>query len=657
MSNSRVVDSTGFGSFFRYHGWLSPGVRLFRSIGFKAKAGWISLTFAVPLVAMMWLLWSAASNQIDMARSERQGLTYVEPMIELMRAAQDQRRAATAKAADLPEMQSKVTAALVKVQAKEKELGNAFSTASGFEALNKVYGALAQTPVLGSADETFIAHTALTDAALGLISNIADGSQLSLDPDLDTYHLMNFSINVGPQELEYLARLRGLGNLTLINQDKKEVPSERVKAMLKALNLIDYLDAGFENSYKLGIESYPEVAKSMDMKGTDATHEAFLAALTKQVMVDAPSGDAPAFLALANAAVDAQLKLNKQMVARLDARLQERIERLQRAFFFQLGLSIFFVLLALYLMLAFYKVMMGGLKEVAGHLSEITLGNLTTAPTPWGSDEAAHLMITMGDMQTSLRRIASVVTDSAGGVQTASEEIASASQDLSRRTEASAASLEETASAMEQISATVQRTSDTVQSASTIVRENATSATQGGEVIAQVVSTMEGIRTSSNKIGEIIGVIDGIAFQTNILALNAAVEAARAGEQGRGFAVVASEVRALAGRSAAAAKEIKTLISASIEQVEVGNRVVADAGATIQVIVTNAGKIDTMMNEIATATHEQSIGLAQVGTAVHELDQSTQQNAALVEETASAANSLADSAQRLADEVSFFKLK
>nr|HPH15290.1 methyl-accepting chemotaxis protein [Burkholderiaceae bacterium] len=168
---------------------------------------------------------------------------------------------------------------------------------------------------------------------------------------------------------------------------------------------------------------------------------------------------------------------------------------------------------------------------------------------------------------------------------------------------------------------------------------------------------MDGIRASSTQIGEIIGVIDGIAFQTNILALNAAVEAARAGEQGRGFAVVASEVRALAGRSAAAAKEIKTLISTSIEQVEAGNRVVAEAGTTIQDIVQNAGKINAMMNEIGVATREQSTGVAQVSLAVTELDQGTQQNAALVEQTAAAAAGLAESAQQLANEVSFFKLK
>jgi methyl-accepting chemotaxis protein len=302
-------------------------------------------------------------------------------------------------------------------------------------------------------------------------------------------------------------------------------------------------------------------------------------------------------------------------------------------------------------------VMMGGLREVSGHLEEITRGNLTTSPVPWGSDEAAQLMVTMGNMQNSLRRIVGIVLQGSNQVQVASEEIASASNDLSARTEQTAASLEETAASMEQIASTVKQTADTVNGAMAIVRENATVATRGGEVMGQVVSTMEGIQASSKKIGEIIGVIDGIAFQTNILALNAAVEAARAGEQGRGFAVVATEVRALAGRSAAAAKEIKSLIGASIEQVEQGNRIAADAGATIREIVTNADKINGLMTQISTATREQSAGVAQVGTAVHELDRSTQQNASLVEETSAASGTLSEQASRLAREVSFFKLR
>jgi len=319
----------------------------------------------------------------------------------------------------------------------------------------------------------------------------------------------------------------------------------------------------------------------------------FQEATRKQVIGDKVEGDADAYLKMGSASLEAERQLNEKMLAQLELRLGERIVGLRSDLSMRVSIAVFFVAIAFYMLLAFYKVMMGGLREVTGHLEQITKGNLVTAPTPWGKDEAAHLMITLRDMEASLRVIVRNTLDGAGNVNTASEEIASASQDLSRRTEASAAALEQTAATMTQISETVQRTSDTVNGAAEIVRSNAQSAKRGGEVISQVVSTMQGINASSNKIADIISVIDGIAFQTNILALNAAVEAARAGEQGRGFAVVASEVRSLAGRSAEAAKEIKSLITASIEQVERGSLVVGEAGKTIEDIVTNAARIDS----------------------------------------------------------------
>ena len=653
QGNSKNRGNAGFGSFFRYHGWLSPGVRLFRSISFTAKAGWISLMFLVPIVTLMWFLWSAAKSSIDVAQSERRGLTYVRAVIEFNRAFQLQRFAAVTQTGDASQEMARTKEALAKIAASELATGGEFGTKESFDLLDKAVRAIAPT---ARGDEAFAAMTPAQTAALELIGKIADGSQLSLDPDLDTYHMMNMSVFLGPKYEGHLSELRDLAHLSMLTKESKEVPAQRMRAIEKGLILIEDYEVQYENSYALGVTSFPEFAKTLDMKGMDAEREAFFEDLSKFVIQDSAKGDPGALLNLANKAIKSQYEMSDQIIRRFDSRVEARISRIYTAFYLELFFSLVFVLLAMYLMFAFYKVMMGGLSEVAGHLGQITKGNLTTAPRPWGSDEAAQLMITLGDMQASLRRIVGIVLESSAGVQTASEEIASASHDLAKRTETSASSLEETASAMEEISSTVQHTSDTVTGATAIVRENASSATRGGEVISQVVNTMEGIRTSSNQIGEIISVIDGIAFQTNILALNAAVEAARAGEQGRGFAVVATEVRALAGRSAAAAKEIKTLITASIGQVEAGNQVVAEAGTTIGEIVANAAKIDSMMNEIATATREQSQGVKQVSHAVHELDEGTQQNAALVEETAAAASALADQAQRLADEVSFFKL-
>ena len=261
-------------------------------------------------------------------------------------------------------------------------------------------------------------------------------------------------------------------------------------------------------------------------------------------------------------------------------------------------------------------------------------------------------------LQGALQRMQAVVASvqqSSAHIETASREIAQGNQELSQRTEAAASSLQETAASMEEINSTMQQGADAARTASQLAVANAEVAARGGQVVAQVVSTMEEINHSSKKIHDIIGTIDGIAFQTNILALNAAVEAARAGEQGRGFAVVAAEVRNLAQRSAEAAKEIKGLIGASVDKVEAGTRLVGEAGSTIGEVVANAQRVADMIGEITAASGEQSSGVGQVHTAVNQLDQMTQQNAALVEESAAATASLREQAQHLAQAIQVFK--
>jgi methyl-accepting chemotaxis protein len=248
------------------------------------------------------------------------------------------------------------------------------------------------------------------------------------------------------------------------------------------------------------------------------------------------------------------------------------------------------------------------------------------------------------------------VRSSTDNISTASTEIATGNLDLSQRTEQTASNLQQAASSMEQLTGTVKQSADSARQANQLASSAAEVAARGRAVVTQVVSTMDEINASSKKISDIIGVIDGIAFQTNILALNAAVEAARAGEQGRGFAVVASEVRSLAQRSADAAKEIKTLIGASVEKVDSGSRLVADAGQSMKDIVSSVQRVTDIIGEITAASTEQSDGIGQVNGSVVQLDKMTQQNAALVEESAAAAESLKDQAQRLATVVAAFRL-
>ncbi|MBK3816561.1 methyl-accepting chemotaxis protein, partial [Paraburkholderia aspalathi] len=270
--------------------------------------------------------------------------------------------------------------------------------------------------------------------------------------------------------------------------------------------------------------------------------------------------------------------------------------------------------------------------------------------------DTTSLMASLKNMRDSLLRVVSDVRQNADGVATASAQIAQGNLDLSSRTEEQASALEETAASMEQLTATVKQNAENAQVANELSLSASTIALKGGEVVDEVVETMTGINDSSKKIAEIISVIDGIAFQTNILALNAAVEAARAGDQGRGFAVVAGEVRNLAQRSAAAAKEIKTLISTSVERVNQGTALVNQAGTTMSEIVSAIKRVTEIVGEISVASNEQSVGVGQVGEAVSQMDQVTQQNAALVEESAAAAESLKSQAQQLVHAVAVFKL-
>jgi len=299
---------------------------------------------------------------------------------------------------------------------------------------------------------------------------------------------------------------------------------------------------------------------------------------------------------------------------------------------------------------------LGGEPDVASDITRrIAAGDLTVAIELKANDQSS-LLYAIKTMRDSLSGIVGQVRSGAEGVSSASAEIAQGNHDLSARTEHQASALEQTAASMEELNATVKQNAETTKQANQLAQSASQVAVKGGQVVAQVVDTMKGINESSHKISDIISVIDGIAFQTNILALNAAVEAARAGEQGRGFAVVASEVRSLAGRSAAAAKEIKSLINASVERVTQGTTLVDQAGVTMTEVVSSIKRVTDLMGEISAASNEQSLGVGQIGEAVQQMDQVTQQNAALVEEMAAAASSLKSQANELVETVAVFQL-
>jgi len=302
------------------------------------------------------------------------------------------------------------------------------------------------------------------------------------------------------------------------------------------------------------------------------------------------------------------------------------------------------------------RALLGSIDQANETARRLAAGDLSFDVRRHSDDEMGDLLESLGQSVSSFRRALQMVQDSSNSIQTASGEVASGNSDLSSRTEQQSSSLQQTAASMEELTSTVQTAASNAREANHLAGGATEVATRGGQVVGEVVATMEQIQASSQRIAEIIGVIDGIAFQTNILALNAAVEAARAGDQGRGFAVVASEVRSLAQRSAQAAREIKSLIGASVERVSAGARLVGDAGQTMEEIVSQVRRVSALIGEIAAAANEQSAGIGQVNQAVAQLDHMTQQNAALVEQSAAASESLKEQARNLAEAVSTFKL-
>jgi len=417
----------------------------------------------------------------------------------------------------------------------------------------------------------------------------------------------------------------------------------QLQAAYRNLALTDEERSAFDNLSKTLDVYLAEHRKIIALSHANQTDDAL--ALTKGASVKAYREVEKLFSALRTYSVE-----HKEQA---DLRSDEVFRASQR---WIISLLVIGILLGILLAVVVARLIANPLNDALKLARKVAEKDLTGSVQVSGNDEIGQLMQALNEMNRSLAEIVGDVHQSISVINVASGEIASGNADLSARTEQQASSLEETASAMEELTSTVRQNADNAQEANRLVSTTSTSAQEGGAVVDKVVHTMGEIRESSGKIADIIGVIDGIAFQTNILALNAAVEAARAGEQGRGFAVVASEVRSLAQRSAAAAKEIKDLIVRSVQQVETGAELVNDAGRTMHDIVDSVARAATLMNEIAVASREQSTGIDEVNHAVTLMDEGTQQNAALVEEAAAAAHSLRDQTDQLAGLAARFKL-
>ena len=499
-------------------------------------------------------------------------------------------------------------------------------------------------------------HTQLINDVLILNEDVLSEFGLSLDPDAGSFFLVEASLVNMPWLAENLGimRAQGTGFLT-----QGVLPPEG-RAALQALGKRAREVRGeMERTLKRStdINAATKAALGARFDAARAAVDKALA-LADQALIDAAEVKYPAadYFDEFTRTIDGLYEFNAVAMKSLSAALEARVSSLQRTEMLVAALLLAGLAATVGLSIAFVRSITGPVAQAVKVATAVTEGNLTVEVQVQGSNELGQLMQALTKMRDQLSTVVTQVRQGSEGVATASAEIAQGNHDLSSRTESQASALEQTAASMEELSATVKQNADSARQANQLAMNASTVAIQGGEVVAQVVDTMKGINASSRKISDIIQVIDGIAFQTNILALNAAVEAARAGEQGRGFAVVASEVRSLAGRSADAAKEIKTLINASVERVEHGTALVDNAGATMTEVVSSIRRVTDIMGEISAASNEQSLGVSQVGEAVTQMDQVTQQNAALVEEMAAAASSLKSQADDLVQTVAAFKV-
>ncbi len=454
-------------------------------------------------------------------------------------------------------------------------------------------------------------------------------------------------------------RLQRAKHLLAQSEDKKrEYESQMMEAQSRLTKKLDDYDTLVSNDEERQLWTAAKEATSVYLANWQDLSALSYAALKDPSKAQAAqdaflTGGAAKFTA-ASDAISKMYDFNVKLARSLNDESQATYQRAKLIVLVIATLAVFLSLGAGYLLVRSITGPLESSLHVARRTAE---GDLTGHLEVQGRDEMAQLLDALARMRENLSGMVDRIRQNADSVATASAQIAQGNADLSQRTEEQAASLEETAASMEQLQATVRQNAENANQASQLATGATEVAQRGGEVVTAVVETMRGINDSSRKIADIISVIDGIAFQTNILALNAAVEAARAGEQGRGFAVVASEVRSLAQRSATAAKEIKALITDSVQRVETGSKLVDTAGHTMEEIVTSIQRVGDIVAEISSASNEQNSGIGQVGQAISQMDQVTQQNAALVEESAAAADSLRQQAQAMLDAVSAFKVE
>jgi methyl-accepting chemotaxis protein len=644
---------------------LTPAVMLMDRMRVLQKFVLISTIVLIPLLILIFQLQRELMANADFAKKERMGTKYVSELLTLSHLGQIARTydvvsRETAGAPLFPrygEAKQKVRMQIAHIDS----LNTYRSEADAEQQWKKVKSAWPAAPDNGdaAARDQHVSDDAYRSFAIELqkyIRLVASRSNLTRDPDIDSFYLMNGATSTLPTLAVDLGEIRVL-TAGAVARDEITLAEAR-----KISELVVLTKRSLENG-RADIQSALDKNTSLQ-----AALQPPLKQLTAvPAMLDSHSGDlsnSEHFKAtvndyMSNTAIplNAVYSMAGQSLIELDRLLSRRLEQIHRSQLLAYLPVAVGILVSGYFMVAFYSSFRRSLSSLAGSVERLYSGNLCPDPPVAGKDELADILRLVSQMKLRLASMIANVRDSSGQIDKGAKEIALGNEYLSSRTEQQAANLEETAASMEEFTATVKQNADNAGEANQLAMSASNFATKGGQVVGKVVDTMKSIRESSDKIVDIIGVIDGIAFQTNILALNAAVEAARAGAQGRGFAVVAAEVRSLAQRSAGAAKEIKKLIGDSVEKINAGGELVDEAGDTMGHIVSSVNHVAEIMSEISAASLDQSTGIEQVNRSVTQIDEMTQQNAALVEHAAAAARRMQDQAMVLTDAVAVFKLQ
>ncbi len=635
---------------------FAPGVRVFRLLRFRAKALLISVAFLIPVIILGTSYVREKMQTLATTDAELAGLRLVADVIPAQKLGRDVRsmtmfEVASGQAAGaLPATRSALDAALSTLRQHQAADSNGYISKDQLAEIDKLVQQSA--PASAGLFKVFATHTKANNALRALAVGIADASGLTLDPEIDTYYLQDEAILTIPEMLEGAGKMAALAGAVARSGKDGEVAA---RELAQEEGLLEYLDGNVQNDLAKVSGAQPSLKTALDAGPARKQ----LAAL-RDMASDGPAAMGEAGAAKIDAAgkdATAQFEaIQSTSLKQLEQLLQARRAAVYRSLVGVAAAVSLFLFAAIYMFAAFYLVVAGGLARVGRQLQVMADGDLTGQVRAIGRDESADLVTSLSQMQQSLVGIISLLHANASQMAYSCDAVSADAQDLSQRTLRTVEQLQSTAQAITEISGTVESSAANAQQATELARGNADLATRGGQVIGELVTTMEQIRASSNQIGDIIGVIDGIAFQTNILALNAAVEAARAGEAGRGFAVVATEVRALAQRSAAAARDIKDLIGNSVQKVEAGNVIVRSAGSTTDQIVQSAERISVLLSEISVGTKEQALGVRQVEGAIQELDGGARENAQMVEDTSCASDTVKDLAHQLVASVARFKL-